>query len=280
MINNGKIKLIATDLDGTLLRNNKSISENDWMTLERVGKQGIIRVAATGRSLFKVNEVLPVNSPIDYVVFSSGGGIFDWKRNKLLHSEHFVKLVIHELCRHLLSCDYNFFVYLPIPNNNLFYYHQGAGYCKEFNNYMERHIGDFIPLDEDSLPLEAGQIMAIIPNDGDLFKKLKDEIYLDCKGIKVIRTTSPMDVDYIWLEIFPDTVSKGHGLKWLCDDLGIDRKHTLGVGNDYNDIDMFSFVANSYLLNNGVDELKLKFNSIGQSNEESGFSAVVKKLGV
>lgn len=280
MIDNNKIKLIASDLDGTLLKDDKSISATDWQALMRVGENGVIRVAATGRSLFKVKEVLPSNTPIDYVVFSSGGGIFDWKHNKLLHSEQFEKSIIDTLCRHLLSGVYNFFVYRPIPNNNLFYFHQGAGTCKEFSNYMQRHSGDYEPLNISQIPNAAGQIMAIISNDGDLFERLKTEFYHNCERIKVIRTTSPLDDNYTWLELFPDTVSKGHGLMWLCDHLGIDRRFTLGIGNDYNDLDMFNFVAHSFVLSNGVDELKQEYRTIANSNQESGLSAVLNTFGL
>ena len=79
-----KIRLIATDLDGTLLKSDKSISEKDWKTLEYLASKQIVRVAATGRSLFKVKQVLPENAPFDFIVFSSGAGIYDWKNKNIL----------------------------------------------------------------------------------------------------------------------------------------------------------------------------------------------------
>lgn len=270
------IQLIATDLDGTLLRNDQTISKTDHETLSKQGKNGIIRVAATGRSLHKVKEVIPQDMPFDYIVFSSGAGIFDWKQKKILHSESFEKITIQLLCEHLLYGDFNFFIYKPIPNNNNFFYHKGAGDCNEFENYLKRHEGDYKLLDINNRPEEAGQIMSIIPNDKDLFIKLKTKIYASCNGVKVIRTSSPLGTNYIWLEIFPESVSKGHGLKWLCEKLNIDTQQTIGIGNDYNDIDMFKFVAYPYLLNNGVEELKNTFNAVPESNQQSGVSAVAK----
>ena len=70
-----KVELFATDLDGTLLRDDKSISRDDWKSLHLLGEKGIVRVAATGRSMFKVKQVLPKDTPVDYIVFSSGAGI-------------------------------------------------------------------------------------------------------------------------------------------------------------------------------------------------------------
>ena len=280
MLKSNKLNLFATDLDGTLLNNNKSISKTDVETLNRIGKAGIVRVAATGRSLHKVNQVISTDAPFDYVVFSSGAGIYDWKQKVLLHSESFDTKTTQLLIEYLLVGNFNFFVYQPIPNNNRFTFHKGAGACAEFDDYLNRHQGDFVRLDEHSQPCKAGQIMSIIPNDEELFEKLKGKIYANCKGVKVIRTSSPLGTDFIWLEIFPEGVSKGHGLEWLCNKLGVDRKKTLGIGNDYNDIDMFKFVAFPYLLANGANDLKNTYNSVVESNEQSGVSAVAKLFGL
>lgn len=280
MINKLKtnIKLIATDLDGTLLRNDRTISDVDWQTLIKLAERPVLRVAATGRSLYKVRQVLPVNAPFDYLIFSSGAGIYDWRNQQLLQSEHFDKQVSDQLCNYLLISNLNFFVFKPIPNNNLFWYHKGAGKCAEYENYLERHQGDFEPLNTLILPVDAGQMMAVIPNDETLFEKLKNEIYEACSRVKVIRATSPVNPDFIWLEIFPETVSKGHGIKWLCDSLNIDRINTVGIGNDYNDADMFEYVAHPYVLSNGVDALKKHYCSVNFSNNENGFTSVVEQV--
>lgn len=276
MLHRNKIELLATDLDGTLLNRNKSISKTDYETLQRIGKKGIVKVAATGRSLYKVKEVLSDEAPFDYIVFSSGAGIFDWKQKKILHSECFDAKTSHLICEHLLEGDFNFFLYEPIPNNNKFVYHKGAGDCNEFDDYLKRHTDDFEQLNKQNQPSELGQIMSIIPRDELLFEMLKAKIYANCGGVKVIRTSSPMGTDFIWLEIFPENVSKGHGLAWLCEKLGVDKNKTIGVGNDFNDIDMFKFVAHPYLLSNGAAILKKNFNAVNQSNNQSGVSAVAK----
>jgi Cof subfamily protein (haloacid dehalogenase superfamily) len=272
------VRLLATDLDGTLLKNDQSISMTDLDTLSRLGKQGIVRVTATGRSLFKVRKVLPLHAPVDYVVFSSGAGIYDWKNQHLLHRERFSEETSHEIIRHLLEGAFNFFVYEPIPHNNRFFFHRGAKPCNEFEDYLHRHEGDFQELEMTSIPMNAGQIMAIIPNQTALFETLKAEILQACNGVRVIRTTSPVNEQFIWLEIFPDTVSKGHGIKWLCDHLDIGYGQTVGIGNDYNDLDMFEFVAHPYVLANGVEELKGKFREVDASNEHSGLTCVVQQI--
>ena len=270
--------MVAIDLDGTLLRNDKSISMPDLETLTELGRAGIIRVAATGRSLFKVRDVLPIPAPIDYVVFSSGAGIYDWENQQLLHREFFTAQTTHEILTHLLSRHFNFFVYHPIPENNRFHYQRGAETCAEFEYYLDRHRGNFQPLNGTDNELVAGQIMSVIPNQTATFEKLKAEIMEACSNVKVIRTTSPVNDQFIWLEVFPDNVSKGHGIKWLCDFLKIDYSHTVGIGNDYNDLDMFEFVSHPYVLHNGVDELKEKFLTVLATNDENGVTEVIHKI--
>jgi hypothetical protein len=273
---NEQIKLVGVDLDGTLLTDNKTISDTDIKTLQMLGTKNIIRVVATGRSLFKVKEVLAPEVPVDYVVFSSGGGVYDWNSGKILQSEHFDSSIAKNVCKHLLDSNYNFFVYKPIPDNNLFYYHRGAGECREFNNYLERHKHNFMPLNDCDKPIETGQFMAIVPNNDELFERLKNEIHADCKGVRVIRATSPVNSMFTWIEIFPETVSKGHGLKWICDRHKIEYETTLGIGNDFNDWDMFEFVEFPFLLKNGVDNLKKIYQSVDTTNNENGFTSVVK----
>ena len=70
------IKAIIIDLDGTTLpRNWHQISEENRVALEEAGQQGVVRILATGRSVFSLNNTLPEGLPVDYMVFSSGAGI-------------------------------------------------------------------------------------------------------------------------------------------------------------------------------------------------------------
>jgi HAD superfamily hydrolase (TIGR01484 family) len=272
------IKLIATDLDGTILRDDKSISVDDFTTLTHLGEAGIIRIAATGRSLHKVNEVLLPDSPFDFVVFSSGGGVYDWKEKKLLADEHFNKSISGKLCRFLVELDLNFVVFDPIPNNNLFHYHKGIEQCSEFNDYLERHKGDFSELAISRYSSFAGQFMSIIPNDEVLFNSISGKLTSAFNDIRIIRTTSPIDKRFLWLEIFPDSVSKGHGIRWICDSFKVPYLQTIGIGNDFNDIDMLDFVGHPFILGNSPFELHDKYPLIDKTNNESGFSRVVEQF--
>src|SRR5690606_16564586 len=112
-----KLKLVATDLDGTFLKNDKSISKENLDALDVLGEKGILRVAATGRNLQKTQEVIASHVPFDYIVFSSGAGVYDWKKGKLLFYQNLNKSVVRQLSDYLVARDLNFHLFKPVPEN-------------------------------------------------------------------------------------------------------------------------------------------------------------------
>jgi len=78
------------------------------------------------------------------------------------------------------------------------------------------------------------------------------------------------------MEIFPNTVSKAHGIEEICRITGIARENTLGIGNDFNDLEMLDFTQHSYVVDNAPEELKLKY-LISLAHNEDGFSHAVNQ---
>ena len=83
-----KPKIVFTDLDGTLLNSSSQLSPRNRDMLYQLGEQNILRVVATGRSLFSARRVLTMDFPIDYLVFSTGAGIIDWKKQHILYKKN------------------------------------------------------------------------------------------------------------------------------------------------------------------------------------------------
>jgi Cof subfamily protein (haloacid dehalogenase superfamily) len=272
------IRLVATDLDGTFLRNDKTISPANLDTLKRLGSSGIIRVAATGRNMLKVKEVIPDHVPFDFIVYSSGAGIFDWHKNRHIFTKNISVPSANHLISYFISEDVNFHAFRPAPENHLHWYHRGSEPCDEFERYHLHHQmhARNIP-DSGKLNSELCQFLVVIPGDERKFFLLKSRIEALSPEIRVIRATSPLDTGYIWMEIFHKTVSKGSGVLFLCNLLGIDPENTLGIGNDYNDIDLLEVTAHSFLTDNAPEELKKSFRLV-PANEEDAFAHVVSKI--
>lgn len=269
------LKLVATDLDGTFLRNDKSISKENIDALYSLGEKGILRVIATGRNLKKTKEVIATDVPFDYIVFSSGAGVYDLKLDRLIYHQNLREEMVQQLADFLIARDLNFHLFKPVPENYKCWYYRGSVPCSEFESYFDFHQSHSEPLPVDTpLNSEACQFLVVFPNNLERFLKLKMEIETLFPEVKVVRTSSPLETGYIWMEIFHESVSKGNGVKFVCDTLQIEHESTLGIGNDFNDLDLLEFTNYSYIVDNGPQEMKERF-ILAKSNEESAFALAV-----
>ncbi len=272
------IQLVATDLDGTFLRNNKTISKPNLEALRTLGSKNIVRVVATGRNLMKVREVIPEEVPFDYYIYSSGAGIFDKNGNNHLYTRNIPEETASLLIRCFMEENLNFHAFMPAPDNHHLWYHRGSESCPEFERYFEFHRSFAFPLPESGqIESDLCQFLVVIPGDEYRFHTMKKRIE-DLSGeVRVIRSSSPLNTGYIWLEIFHKSVSKGNGVLHLCNLLHIDPVNTLGIGNDYNDIDLLEFTEHSFLTDNAPEVLKKSFRLL-PTNEEDAFAHVVAQI--
>jgi len=268
-----KWEMVITDLDGTLFNDNREVSLIDMKSLYWLGENNVLRVIATGRNFYSLSKVIKPSFPIDYLIFSSGAGIYDWKNRRLLQPEKIDKNEVKEIARILIDHRIDFMVHKTIPENHHFLYHRVSETNPDFERRIEVYKEFAIPLN----PLQenyddACQIIAVLPNNIELFKELTTKF----TDIKIIRTTSPLDGESIWMEIFPENVSKGHAIKWLCKKLNISSEKTISVGNDYNDLDMLEFTDQSFVVANAPEDLQQKF-PVCSSNQEHAYSDVVSR---
>lgn len=275
MQNNGKLKLVATDLDGTFLKNDKTISRKNLDSLHLMGKHGIVRVAATGRNLQKTREVLSRNIPFDYIVFSSGAGVYNWKTEELLFSRNIQTEIVNGIANFLISNDWSFHLFKPVPENHFCWFYRSKNVYPEFEHYFEYHhsVSEAFPVDS-KINSDACQFLVIMPDDQELFEQLKNDLYKAFPWIKIVRASSPLHTPYIWMEIFNEEVSKGNGVRFICDIEQINPAFTMGIGNDYNDLDLLNFTNYSYLVENSPKSLKDQFRTT-KSNEDDAFAVSV-----
>ncbi len=275
--NNHILKLVATDLDGTFLKNDKSISKENLDTLQMLGEMGILRVVATGRNLKKTMEVISYDIPFDYIVFSSGAGVYDWKNQELIYHQNLYGSIVQQLADFLVIRNLNFHLFKPVPENHNCWYYRGTESCAEFERYFDFHRSHSEPFPlKEQINSQACQFLVVFPDNLDQFLALKSEIENQFQDVKVVRTSSPLETGYIWMEIFHRSVSKGNGVKFLCDELKIEHEYTFGIGNDFNDLDLLEFTNYSYMVENSPQELRDRFLSAG-SNEESAFAMALEK---
>lgn len=266
------IGLVATDLDGTLLNDDRKVSRQNIKTLQMIGEKRVIRIIATGRSYYSFKQVIPPDFPMDYLVFSTGAGIMDWKTQDLIFSRYLPAEKVEDIIRMLWMEKVDFMVHHAIPDNHYFDYYS-SGYANP-DFYRRCHIyNDFGQCMSNEVPwhFNATQILVVLPPEN---KSKFDELASQMKDVKVVKTTSPLDYESIWMEIFPPEVSKGKAIEWLCDFENVDVGNSIGVGNDFNDIDLLRATAYSYVVKNAPQSLKDEFiPTLGNNND--GFACVI-----
>ncbi len=175
-----------------------------------------------------------------------------------------------------LLLDYNldFMVQQPIPEEHRFYYHATGNQNPDFERRLKLYKDHAEPMGsmKENTPA-ATQLVAIVPEpEGvSVYEKVKNQL----SGLTVIRTTSPLDHSSIWIEIFPENVSKSQAIQWLADGRGLSPQDVLCLGNDFNDLDMLEWAGTSFVVANSADELKNRFPMVA-SNNDGGVAEAVR----
>ncbi len=257
--------LFITDLDGTLFRSDRTASEKDLSTLKALGDKGIVRVIATGRSLYSIKRAQGLDLPVDYVIFSTGAGILRVSDGKLLRDVNLdaasADRVMDVLKREVLD----FMIHRPVPDNHEFAYWGSGSENRDFSRRIELYKEVCWPLDGSKERFgPAAQLLAVLPPKGDL--RVIEGMQKTLPDLNIIRATSPLDHRSTWIEFFHPRVSKSLAARWLADHLNVSLNNTMSVGNDYNDLDLLEWAHTSFVVENAPDALKSKFSAVSSHN--------------
>jgi len=259
--------LFIMDLDGTLLQSDRTFAAPDLAALRKLGELNVVRTIATGRSMASFNTVIVPDLPLDYIIFSTGAGVMRYSSGEIIRKVHLKSLEVRRACEVLNGCRVDFMVHRTIPDNHRFAYLRSNDGNTDFERRIELYKQFAIPLeveDDGGGFGPATQLLAVVPPRNAKFAL--DQIRAEMTDFNVIQTTSPLDGKSTWIEIFPCTVSKSQTAAWLADTLGIDRQSIVSVGNDYNDLDLLEWTANSYVVNNAPADIKSRFACVASNN--------------
>ncbi len=273
---NDKKKMFLTDLDGTLLRSDGTFSENDLNTLVELGNKNVTRVIATGRSLFSFQRSVKIKLPVDFIIFSTGAGIYKYpdldnviKQNNLDNTD------IKKITQVFDSFNLNYMIHEAVPDNHKFLYKISENPCNDFNFRINLYKKYSTPIMKWRADFEfSAQLLAIVEKSEGF--SIVEQIREELQNYTVIQTTSPLDHTSVWIEVFSKKVSKSLAAKWIAAKKGVSVKNVLAVGNDYNDIDMLDWAGTRYVVENAPKELKNKYQFV-KSNDSDGVSEAVQK---
>jgi hydroxymethylpyrimidine pyrophosphatase-like HAD family hydrolase len=268
--------LVVTDLDGTLLRSDRTFNEADLEALERAGREGRRRVIATGRSLFSFRRSVARELPVDYIIFSTGGGVLDVRSGEIIRVRNLDGERTRAAARLLMTLGLDFAVHEPLPDNHRFNYHPVEATHPDHRQRIELYRGHCEPMTGPPEGLgESAQLIAIVePSVGEgLLPRLRGALG---ERFNVVRTTSPLDHATMWIEVFPAEVSKGQGLAWLADREGVGPADVLVVGNDWNDLDMLEWAGSPFVVAGAPPELRARFPVVA-SHDEGGVAEAIAR---
>ncbi len=279
----GVVGLFVVDFDGTLLRDDKTVSENDLHALAKLRARGIITVIATGRSIYSFKKIIAElvgNSqkesfPIDYVIFSTGAGIMEFPGYRILKKKSLAQEDVTIISGIIDTYDIDYMIHRAVPGTKYFIYK----YCTDFNSdfasrlELYRDYGTILTPQNLAGFGEATEVLCIAPKDNG------SEITVHLSAVfseySVIKATSPLDKQSIWIEIFAKDVSKSTAVAWLSRQIGVKQTEVCAVGNDFNDEDLLDWAGTSFLVANGPRLMQSKYKLVASNNEDGVAEAAV-----
>lgn len=267
------VKLIMTDLDGTLFKDNHiSISERNIAALKRAKEKGIKICISTGRTkslTFDATTALPF---ADYIITSNGAVTYDAQTDEIITSQ-------------LLDAEKSKKVFSIINEHSLTHeiYFQGEcfldGYSAKLYNYgnISAHYLKVLKDKANVVPNLSEHIgncgvekINIMHVTGDELESVKNEI----QNIGGIFVTSSIPEN---LEMNNYNANKGYALKKLCEIMGIGENEVMAFGDSGNDCEMLKIAGYSYAMANAWEEAKSAAQVVTLSNEDDGVAVEIEK---
>ncbi|MEK7353385.1 MAG: Cof-type HAD-IIB family hydrolase [Chloroflexota bacterium] len=266
---NAKIRLIAVDLDGTLLTSEGVLASEGARLLKAADHNGIHVVLATSRVIHSVRDLcgsLEINSP---VICTNGAQVYESINGPVLTSLSFPKEVGLEIARLADSRVWE----LSTTIGSVTYYRQRPGQA----------LGPFSPgrvivaTNSDAVNDNPTRILA---SDSEAVKgilSLCESRFSDqCR----IETYHGTDGKIHSVGIFPPKANKGNALGSVLRRLKVSQSEVMAIGDDLNDLPMFARSGVSVAMSNAHEQVKKKATAVAPSNDEEGVAWALTKFGV
>ena len=282
------IKLIATDMDGTLLNAAHEISEENIQAIEYAQSQGITVVIATGRAFYEANTpIAQTDLKLPYICLN-GAEVRDESFNISSTSNlnrELIDRITDVLNRESIYYQIytNIGIYTENPQRDLDIYIDiaeragqqadvekiKAGIQKRIDNGTLKVVDNY-----DKIKDTPGEIvMKILAFDSDLEKIDRVSEELAQSGSLAVSSSSRGNI-----EITHADAQKGIALQTIADRLKVDMSDVMAIGDNLNDLSMLERAGYSVAMANATDEVKATAKFETESNENSGVGKAIMKL--
>ena len=275
-ISRPSIRLLATDIDGTLLNPQFQVSDGDLAALRRAHAAGIEIVLVTGR---RHTFALPIAQKLGFALWliSSNGAVTRSLAGQTFHCD----LMPAATCRRLVAAMQEF-----RGNTVLTFDKESKGaivleHMNELGSSIRRwleknmeYIQFVVPI-EDALVSDPVQAMFC----GTMPRMREALTALDAAGmgkaVTVLRTEYP-DRDLSMIDVLTAGCSKGHALERWATHRGYRREEVMAVGDNHNDIEMLEFAGHPVIMGNACAELRSRGWTVTRGNDDCGIAAAVE----
>lgn len=269
------IRLIALDLDGTLLDSQKRLSARNEKALRECIARGIYIVPCTGRIWSGVPEFLRTLPGIHYAITTNGALVEDVEKHKILDERKLgcaQAVEILELAGKFHTM-YDVYVNGRAYGERRFLEHMDDFAIPDTIQTMVRQTRQEVPdvvekVCETGLPVEKINYFF-----GDQQERERARRVLQERGDVVV--SSSLDNN---LEINAPGATKGEAILRLAKHLGLSREQTMGFGDGENDITMIRMAGIGVAMGNAVEVLKTEADYVTVSNDEDGVADAIEKL--
>ncbi|MCE5287170.1 MAG: HAD family hydrolase [Pelosinus sp.] len=264
------IECVVCDMDGTLLNSERDISEGNVRAMRQLKEKGVELVLATGRTDLYVKDVahrLGVTAPI---ISANGGMVRRMGSSEVLFHKYLPQDSDRILAEACFAKDYDCIIF----SSNLVFYRKNSERVKFFQRYNDRVQPSFrVPLQEISQPddLPLGKVLKFF-----LWNITSEQAAeLECL-YNQSRQLTMVSSEKGGLDIVPQGISKGEGLRFLAQKLGFDLKKTVVFGDNYNDISMMKVAGIPIAVANAEQEVQQIAKFVTRSNDEDGVAHAIQ----
>lgn len=270
---NNKIKLIALDMDGTLLNERKQLSEGNSKAINQAMEQGIYIVPASGRIKSALPKEILDHPGIFYGICSNGATIMDMKTGNVLFRCNLDRKVVLEILEDLVGFDIIIDVFADGKvmsdeiNQKRLEEFEMSDAMKEF----VRNSRTYIPCLLDYIKNEAVHMERF-----NIFYKTLEQKEAICKKLSKYQVVIASSLSNN-LEVNRQGADKGTALMWLANHLGILPEETMAMGDSNNDTTMIKKAGIGVAMGNAIQEIKDIADDITLTNEEDGVAYSIHK---
>ena len=283
-------KLIAIDLDGTLLNSYGQVSEKNRFVLKQAQENGSQIVLASGRSTNSVKNIANDIGNNKYIICGNGSLIYDLQKEQIIYDKFIEKkkaLQIINICEQN-SIYYNVYtenmvIAKTLSNNVMFYHQENANKpdSKKTKINLVSNIYEYVENleNENILKFTISDTSSII--FGSIIRKLREIKNIDVLDVahmsrKIIKSgTEEVSLEYYYTEITSKDVDKWNAIEWLAKELDIKKEEIMTIGDNINDKMMIENAGFGIAMGNSAPYIKEIADKVVANNNEDGVAEAI-----